>query len=374
MAHMATAPPRKPVRRANAADATVRAGLDRLVHAIDRELDRRRADAQLETAGEPPVDIEQLSSVRGDLPALIGHGINAALRMASTNRGDVRRLVRSGFNFLNTQAKLGARTRAGQTRTDEFGFDEEWTEAWIPVFEWVYRNWWRVTAMGVENVPATGRVLLVSNHAGVVPYDGAMIRAALYLEHPAKRHARALVLDSLMSLPVASWFVRRSGNTLANIADAERLLRRDLPVLVFPEGSKGPGKLYRERYRLRRFGRGGFAEIAIRTQSPIVPVSVVGSEEIHPMLADIAPLAKLLGLPYAPITPTLPWLGPLGAVPLPTSWIIEFHEPISTTEYDSAHANDPATVLALSDRVRDVIQKGVYRNLERRGSVFAVSS
>jgi 1-acyl-sn-glycerol-3-phosphate acyltransferase len=231
-----------------------------------------------------------------------------------------------------------------------------------------------VKTVGIENVPGDTRALLVSNHAGVVPYDGGMISLALYFEHPAKRFARALVLNGLMNMPVASWFVRRSGNTLANMRDAEMLLRRDQPVLVFPEGAKGTGKLYKDRYRLRRFGRGGFAEIAIRTGAPIIPISVVGSEEIHPMLADLAPLGRLFGLPYGPITPTFPWLGPLGLIPLPSSWIIEFHEPIPTDGYTHADADDPAAVLALSDQVRDVIQQGVYRNLERRGSVFGVSS
>jgi len=371
---MSTVAPRRSVHRTKAADASIRAGLDRLLHGIETEIDRRRSEAQLEPAGVTPVDIEQLSSVGSDFPRLVGHGMGAALRLASAGRADLERIVRGGFTFLNRQAALGRAQREGRVTTDEFGFDQEWTESWLPLFEWIYRHWWRVRTVGIENVPANGRVLLVPNHAGVVPYDGAMVRTALYLEHPAKLHARALVLDSLMSLPVASWFVRRSGNTLAHIADAQRLLRRDLPVIVFPEGAKGTGKPYRERYRLRRFGRGGFAQIAMSTGAPIVPVSIVGSEEIHPMLFDVAPLANLLGLPYVPITPTLPLLGPLGLVPLPSSWIIEFHPPIPTTDHDPSDANDPAVVLALSDRVRDVIQEGIYRNLERRGSVFGVSS
>jgi 1-acyl-sn-glycerol-3-phosphate acyltransferase len=366
---MATAPPRR--RRAETTDATMRSRLDTLLHAIDAELDRRRVDAQLEPAGGAPVDIAQLSSISGDLAGLVGHGIDGALRVAGLDRGDLSRAVRGGFDVLNRRAEHARAVREGATTADEFGFDREWTETWLPLFTWIYRSWWRVRSVGVENVPADSRALLVSNHAGVVPYDGAMIRTALYLEHPAKMHARALVLDGLMNMPFASWFIRRTGNTLANMRDAELLLRHEQPVLVFPEGAKGTGKPYGERYRLRRFGRGGFAEIAMRTGSPIIPISVVGSEEIHPMLGDIAPLAKLLGLPYLPVTPTFPLLGPLGLLPLPSSWIIEFHEPIPTAHYTARDAKDPATVLAVSDQVRDVIQQGVYRNLERRGSVFA---
>jgi len=144
-------------------------------------------------------------------------------------------------------------------------------------------------------------------------------------------------------------------------------------VLVFPEGAKGTGKLYRERYRLRRFGRGGFVQTALRTRSPIIPVSVVGSEELHPMLLNLDLAARALGLPYFPITATFPWLGLLGLIPLPSSWIIEFHEPIAPAAdgHGPEAAEDMAAVMQISDRVRDTIQQGVYGNLQRRGSVFA---
>ncbi len=200
-----------------------------------------------------------------------------------------------------------------------------------------------------------------------------MIRTALLLDHDAPRHARALVLNRLLAMPGTSWLMRRTGNTLAHTADTERLLERGELVLVFPEGVKGTGKPYSERYRLRRFGRGGFAEVALRTGTPIIPVSVVGSEEIHPRLAEIPVVARLLGIPYAPVTPTFPWLGPLGLVPLPSSWIIEFGEPIQPGDMAAGGRVDPRAVLELSDRVRDVIQAGVYRNLQRRSSVFALS-
>lgn len=367
----AASPPRR--RRATADDAGLRIALHRLLNAVDHELERRRVEADLEPAHDSPVDIATLSSLSRGLPGLATLGVHALRRLAAIDSADVARAVRGVSDVVSRQAELAAQRRRGETSVDDFGFDPQWTETLVALSAWVYRNWWRVQAIGVENVPATGRALLVSNHAGVVPYDGAMVRTALLLEHSRPRHARALVLDGLFSMPVASWLMRRTGNTLAHNADARMLLERDELVLVFPEGVKGTGKAYSDRYRLRRFGRGGFAEVAMRTGSPIVPVSIVGSEEIHPNLAEIPGVAKLFGLPYVPVTPTFPWLGPAGLIPLPSSWIIEFHEPIHVASEGGETAADPARVLAISDQVRDVIQAGVYRNLQRRQTVFALS-
>jgi 1-acyl-sn-glycerol-3-phosphate acyltransferase len=361
-------------RRASSGDAALRVALHRLLNSVDRELDRRRVEADLEPARGAPVDIEKLSSLRRGLPGLAALGAAGLRRLATVDAGDLAAATRNVADFLNTHAQLAQRRRRGETTVDEFGFDQEWTETLVPLVAWVYRNWWRVRAIGVDNVPAEGRALLVSNHAGVIPYDGAMVRAALLLEHQQPRHARALVLNGLFSMPGASWLVRRTGNTLAHNADALRLLESDELVLVFPEGAKGTGKPYADRYRLRRFGRGGFVEMALRTGSPIIPISIVGSEEIHPNLAEIPALARLLGMPYAPITPTFPWLGPAGLVPLPSSWIIEFHPALRLSAEERSAAGDPAAMLAISDRVRDVIQAGVYRNLKRRKSVFAYPS
>ena len=149
-------------------------------------------------------------------------------------------------------------------------------------------------------------------------------------EHPAHRHLRLLGADLVFRMPVLSELARKSGGTLACNPDAERLLRAGELVGVFPEGFKGVGKPYSDRYKLQRFGRGGFVSAALRTGTPIIPVAIVGAEEIYPMLGDIKPLARLLGMPYFPVTPTFPWLGPLGLVPLPSKWLIEFCEPIPT--------------------------------------------
>ncbi|MGH7723333.1 MAG: lysophospholipid acyltransferase family protein [Candidatus Dormibacteria bacterium] len=360
-------------RRASPADAGLRIALHRLLNAVDRELERRRVATDLEPARSAPVDIDRLSSLRRSLPDLVALGAAGARRLASLDGADGAAATRRLAGFINQHAALARRRRRGEIGVDDFGFDREWTETLLPLSAWVYRNWWRVRALGVENVPAQGRALLVANHAGVIPYDGAMVRTALLLEPAQPRHARALILNSLFSLPATSWLLRRTGNTLAHDVDAQRLLDRDELVLVFPEGVKGTGKPYADRYRLRRFGRGGFVEVALRTGSPIIPISIVGSEELHPNLAEIPAVARLLGLPYVPVTPTFPWLGAAGLIPLPSSWVIEFHPPLTLSAEDRDAATDPGRILAISDRARAVIQEGVYRNLQRRRSVFALS-
>ncbi|MGH2805415.1 MAG: 1-acyl-sn-glycerol-3-phosphate acyltransferase, partial [Thermoleophilaceae bacterium] len=165
-------------------------------------------------------------------------------------------------------------------------------------------------------------------------------------------------------------FIRKVGGVVASPYNALRLLEQDRLVAVFPEGARGTGKPYGERYRLQRFGRGGFVEIALRAGAPIVPVAVVGSEEIYPKLADLPPLARLVGAPFFPVTPTFPWLGPLGAVPLPSRWRIEFCEPIETEHLGPDAAADRAAVLELTERVRDTVQQALYANLVRRGPAF----
>jgi 1-acyl-sn-glycerol-3-phosphate acyltransferase len=261
--------------------------------------------------------------------------------------------------------------RGADYAVDDFGFDPQWTESFLAAFKVLYRNYWRVETTGIEHVPASGRALLVSNHAGVLPWDGTMIKTAIFVEHPHPRHVRALVASLFMGMPVLSWFLRRTGQTVGHPDDTRRLLERDELVLVFPEGVRGTGKPFKDRYRLRRFGRGGFVATAIRAGAPIIPVSVVGSEEIYPMIADIAPVARALGLPYLPITPFWPLLGPLGLIPLPSKWRIQFHAPVHVEVHPPEAADDRSLVMAIADEVRDTIQQGVYDNLKMRRSVFA---
>jgi 1-acyl-sn-glycerol-3-phosphate acyltransferase len=265
---------------------------------------------------------------------------------------------------------LGRRV-LGEYEVDEFGHDPDLVEHVLaPLLRPLYRHWWRVETRGLEHVPDSGPALVVGNHAGTLPFDALMVALALLDEHPAHRSLRMLAADLAFDLPVIAPLARKSGNTLACAEDATRLLEAGELVGVWPEGYKGLGKPYRERYQLQRFGRGGFVEVALRTGAPIVPVAVVGSEEIYPMLANLRRLARLLGLPYFPVTPIFPALGPLGAIPLPSKWLIEFCPPIETAGLGPDDVLDPMVLFDLTDQVRDTIQQTVHRNLLERGGAF----
>jgi 1-acyl-sn-glycerol-3-phosphate acyltransferase len=253
---------------------------------------------------------------------------------------------------------------------DEFGYDPRFLATILPFLEFLYTMWWRVEAAGVENVPDTGPAVVVANHSGVLPWDGLMVNLAIRHEHPAQRQCRMLALDMFALLPFLAPLLAQSGAVRANPENAERLLRNGELVGVFPEGVKGVGKPFKSRYRLARFGRGGFVRLALRTGAPIVPCAVVGAEEIHPRIAGMDWLGKPLGLPYLPITPTFPLLGPLGFVPLPTKWSIDFGDPIPMDGFGADGAEDPILVNRLSEQVRSTVQRMVDGRLARRRSVF----
>ena len=271
--------------------------------------------------------------------------------------------VAKGLAFLR-------RRLAGAYEVDDFGFDPDLTDSvFFPLLRRLYRDWFRTEVLGIENVPETGAGLLVGNHSGVLALDALMLSVALNDQHPQGRHLRLLGADLVFSVPVMSEFARKSGATVACNPDAERLMCSGELVGVFPEGFKGTGKRYANRYKLQRFGRGGFVSAALRTGTPIIPVGIVGAEEIYPMLADFKPLARLLGVPYFPVTPTFPWLGPLGLVPLPSKWLIQFCPPIPTAHLTD-HADDPMVVYNLADQVRETIQATLLGLLEKRPDPF----
>jgi 1-acyl-sn-glycerol-3-phosphate acyltransferase len=273
-------------------------------------------------------------------------------------------------SWTREMAERAMRRMRGDYAQDEWGYDEEFVEIVFPFFEFMYQQWWRVQATGIKHVPGHDRAMLVANHAGVLPWDAAMMAVAIHKLHPLPRQPRFMVLDWAFRLPWVSSFMRRMGGVVASPYNAMRLLEQGHLVMVFPEGSKGAGKPFSERYRLQRFGRGGFIEIALRTGSPIVPVAVVGSEEIYPKVGESRLLARLTGAPYFPITPTFPALGLLGAMPLPSRWRIEFCDPIDLSGYGPDAAEDRALVFELSEQVREVIQNKIYESLVTRGSAF----
>jgi 1-acyl-sn-glycerol-3-phosphate acyltransferase len=267
-----------------------------------------------------------------------------------------------------TVAFLRERLR-GDYAVDEFGFDAEFTsKIYLPLLRRLADSWFRVEVRGAENLPTNGSALLVSNHAGTLPMDGMILHTVVYDE--VGRHVRMLGADLIFKTPFSGDLARKTGTTLACQEDAERLLASNQLVAVFPEGFKGLGKPYADRYKLQRFGRGGFVSAALRAQVPIIPVAVVGSEEIYPLIARAPALARMLGLPYFPITPLFPWLGPLGMIPLPSKWIIEFGEAITTDELGSGAADDPMIVFNITDQVRETIQQTLYALLMQRRSAF----
>ncbi|GAA2231439.1 lysophospholipid acyltransferase family protein [Kitasatospora cystarginea] len=259
----------------------------------------------------------------------------------------------------------------GDYEVDEFGFDRELTEeVFLSALRPLAEKYFRVEVRGIENIPSEGGALIVANHSGTVPLDALMTQVAIHDHHPRQRHLRMLAADLVFVLPVVNELARKAGHTLACNEDAQALLERGEVVGVWPEGFKGIGKPFADRYKLQRFGRGGFVASALRAQVPIVPCSIVGAEETYPMIGNAKTLARLLGLPYLPITPTFPWLGPLGAVPLPTKWTIQFGEPIPTDSHPPEAADDPMLVFNLTDQVRETIQHTLYKLLVQRRSVF----
>ena len=208
------------------------------------------------------------------------------------------------------------------------GYDLAFVERTAPLLEFLWARYFRVRLLGIENIPDDGAALLVGNHSGGIPYDGAMLLHGIRRDHPRHRRVRPLVANFAFRSGWMANVVARVGCVRASMENALPILARGELVAVFPEGLKGVGKLYRERYRLARFGRGGFVRLAREAQVPLLPIAIVGAEEIHPVIGKITRFAEPLGIPYIPITPTFPWLGPLGLLPVPTKWTIQIGAPI----------------------------------------------
>ncbi|MDT5095028.1 MAG: hypothetical protein QOH60_4391 [Mycobacterium sp.] len=314
-------------------------------------------------AGPGGVDsAENIAAVVSDLGAHRASADGAPAGPEQLN--DTARRIGAVAEFLR-------RRLTGDYSVDEFGFDPHFNDAVVmPVLRTLFTSWFRVEVTGVENLPETGPALVVANHAGVLPFDGLMTSVAVHDKHPTNRVLRLLAADMVFDNALLGQAARKAGHTMACTADAHRLLSKGELTAVFPEGYKGLGKRFKDRYKLQRFGRGGFVSAALRTKAPIVPCSIVGSEEIYPMIGDVRLLARLLGLPYFPITPLFPLAGPLGLIPLPSKWHIEFGEPIPTTDYDDNAPEDPMITFELTDQVRETIQQTLYRLLTNRRNMF----
>jgi 1-acyl-sn-glycerol-3-phosphate acyltransferase len=292
-------------------------------------------------------------------------------RRAAAGTSEVAQAPNELAKRVAAVAEFLRRRLIGDYTVDEFGFDPHFNEGIVlPLLRTLFSSWFRVEVSGIKNLPTKGAALVVANHAGVLPFDGLMASVAVHDKHPAHRDLRLLAADMVFDTPVLGQTARKAGHTMACMADAQRLLAKGELTAVFPEGYKGLGKHFRDRYKLQRFGRGGFVSAALRTGAPIVPCSIVGSEEIYPMIADAKLVARLFGLPYFPITPLFPLAGPAGMIPLPSKWYIEFGTPIPTADYDESASDDPMVTFELTDQVRETIQQTLYRLLANRRNTF----
>ena len=333
----------------------------RVVHS-DRFRERLRA---LESEVERAV---AESGGESSVPSYLSDALEAGL----AGYARIARELESGTSWLPRMLGFGARPDEAAADADEAAgptLDDD------PILglllRGLYHAWWRVDVTGLENVPRTGRVLLVANHSGgLFPHDAAMLAIALEGRRTARRDVRPLLDDFVCNLPLVAELGRRIGGVRARPETAERLLADDQAVIAFPEGVAGLGKPYAQRYRVRRFGRGAYLRAALRTGATVVPVAIIGAEETHPVVGRWDWLGQRLGLPYFPLTPTFPWLGALGLVPLPSKWRIEIGCPLAWSGRTDARAGNATHVARRNEDVRQQVQRLVAEALERRGHAF----
>jgi len=268
------------------------------------------------------------------------------------------------------QDELAERVRKAPVRLNEFGFDPYglspawWRNVLLPVVM-LYRFYFRVETFDIERVPA-GRVLLIANHAGQLPFDGAMLGAAMLLEADPPRIARAMGEYWIPNLPWVSIAAARTGALVGTPSNCVHMLENGECVMVFPEGVRGMNKLFSQRYQLQRFGM-GFMRLALETSTPIVPVGIVGSEEQQPGFANLGRLGRLLGMPAFPITATFPWLGPLGLLPLPVKYRILFGEPL---QFEGDATDEDSVIEEKVDQVKAAIRELLDQGRRDRRGVF----
>lgn len=361
---------------------------DDLIGSLNHRIDRIEGEFRETLKHIEKTQSTKAQVVHSDLSSLI-RGIEERIQRVSDEirrgivPGDARKTqaAREILSRMGRLMSLGAAKSFFQSlwfgqpeenyEVDEFGMDPTFIKKVKPLFDFLYYNYWRVSVKGLNNIPHEKRGLIVANHSGTLPYDGSMIAASIINEHPSRKDVRFLVEDFVYHFPFLGTFMYRIGGVRACPENAERLLLKEHLVTVFPEGIKGIGKHYRERYRLQRFGRGGFIKLALRTNTPIIPTAVIGAEEIHPLIYKSTLLAKPLGIPYVPVTPTLPLLGPIGLIPLPSRWTIAFGEPIRfLPKYGPQDAENQLLVNKLSEMVRCKIQDMVTETLKGRRSIW----
>lgn len=272
---------------------------------------------------------------------------------------------------VQSYVETAKRRAAGDFETDEWGFDPEFNDAVRPLVDFLYTRYWRVTTLGIEHVPDDGEAaLLVANHSGQLPFDAAMIATAVAKEHFDERMVRPLYASQLATVPVLSTLLNKTGYASDSAENGDTLLEQGNLVAVFPEGLRGSGKLFWDRYQMARFRNDNFVRLALRHNAPIIPVAVVGGEETYIAVHNARSIADLLRIPYFPITLRFPWLGLLAAVPYPTKWTIEFGKPLDVAGFGSDSAENDAIVTQLSQQTHRTIQTMLNERVARRNSVF----
>jgi|AGTN01.2.fsa_nt_gi 1-acyl-sn-glycerol-3-phosphate acyltransferase len=252
---------------------------------------------------------------------------------------------------------------------DKYGFNVETVERCDPFFKFFYEDWFDVTMVGLENIPTEGRAILCGNHSGVLPIDAFMLYVGLINHHPQPRRLRALANEFILKAPVFGSVVSGYGGVPAKYDVGVELLEKEEVVCFYPEAEKGTGKLFKDRYNLVDFNP-GFVKAAIQTQSPIIPVTTVGGDEIYPLLANLKPVAKLMGAPYWPVTPFYPLLPfPVSAIPLPIKMLICVGKPFDLG-YPPEKAEDHEFIEGIAKRIQKDIQMELNDLLKMRRSPF----
>jgi 1-acyl-sn-glycerol-3-phosphate acyltransferase len=252
---------------------------------------------------------------------------------------------------------------------DEFGFKIETFARYEPFFRFFYEDYFKVEVRGLENVPKTGAALFIGNHSGLLPIDAGMLAVPLLHNLKPPRRVRYLVTDWFFSVPGVETWITETGNVRATLENAEKLVDKQELVGIYPEGLRGVGKAFKERYRVIDF-HPGFVQLAIARGTPIVPVATVGGDEIYPNLINLKEIARLIKMPFFPILPTFPWLPfPLYFFPLPVRWLINIHQPIHL-HYPREKASDRKLCLRIAREIQYMIQRDLNNMLRERKSVF----
>jgi 1-acyl-sn-glycerol-3-phosphate acyltransferase len=318
-----------------------------------------------------PVD---LSGAMSERAAVDAPSTSRLARGSENERLRERAAFGSAESLLSTDyyfRQYGAHgMRSLTAEIDDFGFDPHVDEKVRPLLEGLCKRYFRVEVVGIENLPQDGRALLVANRSGALPWDGLVLRTALRAQRADLAPLRWLSEDSVIHYPFMGVLMNRLGAVRACPENAERLLAQNRLVAVFPEGAQGSRKLFRDRYRLQRFGRGGYVKLALKFEVPIIPTAIIGGEETNPVLGRSRLLGKLLGSESLPLTPTFPWLGPAGLLPAPVKWRIVIGEPIDLSGHGAKSADDALIVHRLNEQIRSSLQALVDRGKRSRGAAL----